>query len=129
MTTQGPFWLVYLTSPGTVGSVSLMLLVRSSEFADLSESQQFSLSATFHFCESIGTTHGTPPPRLCFFFVRQTVRTPSGFDRTKVWCKEGSGLGRAQSLYPLLSWHLDTALADVLPFRPQLPSQLELPWL
>lgn len=56
MTTQGPFWLVYLTSPGTMGSVSLMLLVRSSEFTDLSESQQFSLSATFHFCESIGAT-------------------------------------------------------------------------
>lgn len=75
MTTQGPFWLVYLTSPGTVGGVSLMLLVRSSELAGLSESQWFSLSATFHFRESIGATHGTPPPRLCSFFVSWTVRT------------------------------------------------------
>lgn len=52
-----------------------MLLVRSSELAGLSESQWFSLSATFYFRESIGATHGTPPPRLCSFFVSWTVRT------------------------------------------------------
>lgn len=106
-----------------------MLLVRSSEFTGLSESQQFSLSATFHFCESIGTTHGIPPPRLCSFFVSWTVRTLLALTGPEYGAKRDLAWVRHRGLYPLLSWHLDTALADVLPFRPQLPSQRELPWL
>lgn len=36
---------------------------------------------------------------------------------------------RHSGLHSLLGWHLATALADALSIRPQLPSQLEIPWL
>lgn len=35
---------------------------------------------------------------------------------------------RHRGLHPLLSWHLATALADVLPIRPQLPSMVTAAW-
>ena len=80
-------------------------------------------------CESIGTTPGIPFPGFVPSLSGGLLGHFLALTGPKYGAKRDLAWVRPRGLHPMLSWHLATAPADVLPFRLQLPSLLELPWL